>query len=317
MKKLSAILLPVTAAIIFWGFRHIKFDENQPINPVLGDKSFISKFGYAPDASTSDDLRIKSHLEYAENLLRQKDVSHMDKMEQLKRLHLLELLHEYRTAGVFPRNYGYADQRKPCFIDKDGRICAVGYLVEQTAGRSAAEQINSRHQYQEVFEMHDDDLDEWIAISGLTKEECAMIQPTYGPEPVYTHNYISTGNGIASALFGGVNLSLNTINGIQIGKGTNSKAVPVVGLITGAGQIIYGVIAIPEEQEDWQGTYTNESLKTLCFVNIGLGTSTMILSAWNLIANINPKSRTTSWNIYGYPARDKNPGLAFSLTHRF
>jgi hypothetical protein len=42
-------------------------------------------------------------------------------------------------------------------------------------------------------------IDEWIASSGLTKLECAMIQPTYGPTP--TENYITPGFGYATAVF--------------------------------------------------------------------------------------------------------------------
>jgi hypothetical protein len=101
----------------------------------------------------------------------------------LKRNHLLDLLHDYWTKAVFPRNYDYKAERKPCFIDKDGTICAVGYLVEQTAGREAAETINFKHKYDVVMEMNDEMVDNWINKSGLTKEECAMIQPTYGPPP--------------------------------------------------------------------------------------------------------------------------------------
>ena len=33
------------------------------------------------------------------------------------------------------------------------------------------------------MDMSDEMVDDWINNSGLTKEECAMIQPTYGPPP--------------------------------------------------------------------------------------------------------------------------------------
>jgi hypothetical protein len=319
MNKIATLLLSLTVVITFFSFNTATIvDSRQLINPVLGDKSFVSKFGHSPDATTNNELRIKTHLEYVENLLRQKDVSNLTRKEQKKRNHLLDLLHDYWTAGVFPRNYDYADQRKPCFIDKNGTICAVGYLVEQTAGRHVAEQINSRHKYETIYDMNDKAVDIWIATSGLTKEECAMIQPTYGTTPVYTYNYISSANGIASSLFGGLNLSLNTINGIQIAKGTNNKAAPIIGLISGGGQIIFGAVTLPQELQTWGGiNYRNESLKTLCFINIGLGLSTMILSTWNLVANRKPKNKPAAFNLYGFPTKDNGVGLAFSLTHTF
>ena len=152
----------------------------QTINPVIGDVSFVEKFGHKPDAATCEDLRIQTHLAYAENLLRQKDVSDLSPEMQQKRTHMLDLLHDYWTRGKFPRNYDYKDTRKPCFIDKDGTICAVGYLVEQTSGREAAEAINGKFKYAFVKEMNDALVDNWIASSGLTKEECATIQPDYG-----------------------------------------------------------------------------------------------------------------------------------------
>ena len=156
-------------------------EKEQTINPVLGDISFLAKYGYQPDATTDEQLRIVTHFEYVENLLRQKDVSCLSPALQQNRAHLIDLFHEYKLAGKFPRNYDYDDQRRPCFIDKDNTICAVGYLVEQTAGRQAAEDINARFKYDDLLDMHDALVDNWVAQSGLTKEEVAMIQPTYGP----------------------------------------------------------------------------------------------------------------------------------------
>lgn len=319
MKKITTLLLSLTAAIMFFSFNTAtSVDSRQQINPILGDKSFVNKFGHVPDAKTNEDLRIKTHLEYVEYLLRQKDVSNLTKKEQRKRNHLLDLLHDYWTAGIFPRNYDIADERKPCFIDKNGTFCAVGYLVEQTSGRQVAEQINSKHKYEKIYEMNDVAVDNWIANSGLTKEECAMIQPTYGPPPVYTNNYISPSYGITSSVLSGINLSFNTINSVQISKGAKDNTLPILGLLTGAGQVALGIGNFPKESWSY-GMYatTNESQKVLSMVNIGFGTTTMILSTWNLIANRKPKSKSTAWNFYNFQTPDNKVGLAFALIKRF
>lgn len=155
-------------------------DKKQTINPVIGDISFTTKFGISPGQATDENLRISTHFEYVLELLRQKDVSSLSPELKTNREHLINLLDEYRCAGKFPRNYDFFGERKPCFIDKDNTICAVGYLVEQTVNRQTAEYINSKFKYEEVLGMHDEVLDGWIAMSGLTKEEVAMIQPTYG-----------------------------------------------------------------------------------------------------------------------------------------
>jgi len=317
MKNITIIFTLAIVILVLSGNK-APVDKSQMVNPILGDISYETKFGIKPDALTNNNLRIKTHLEYVENLLRNKDVSDLSTQLQTKRKHLLDLLHNYWTNGIFPKNYDYIDQRKPCFIDKNGAICAVGYLVEQTTNRQVADNINSRHKYDELLAMNDQTVDNWVLTSGLTKEECAMIQPTYGPTPVYTYNHITPAYGISSSIIGGLNLSLNTINGIQIGKGGTNKTVPIIGLITGAGQIALGSAMFLKEQTTWIGaSYTNESQKTLSMVNIGLGTSTMILSAWNLITDRKPKDKLTTWNIYSFPTESNNNGLAFSLTRKF
>jgi len=317
MKNIT-IIITLAVATLFLGCNKSSVDTSQMVNPILGDISYESKFGHKPDASTDNNLRIKTHLEYVENLLRSKDVSDLSTDLKTKRNHLLDLLHEYLTNGIFPKNYDFADRRKPCFIDKDGAICAVGYLVEQSTSRQVANEINRKNKYDELLAMNNSTVDNWILNSGLTKEECAMIQPTYGPRPSYTFNHITPSYGISSSILGGLNLSFNTINGIQIGKGTTNKTVPIIGLISGAGQILLGSAMFPKEQTiGFETSYTNESQKILSIVNIGIGTTTMILSAWNLITNHKPKDKLTTLNIYGFPIQGNNTGMVLSLTRRF
>ena len=316
MKNLT-VIITLTFVILFFGFKNSSVDKSQMVNSVLGDISYESKFGHNPDISTDNNLRIRTHLEYVENLLRKKDVSNLSVELKIKRNHLLDLLHDYWKNGIFPKNYDYSEQRKPCFIDRDGNICAVGYLVEQSTSRQVADAINNKHKYDELLAMNNSTVDNWVLTSGLAKEECAMIQPTYGPTPVETYNNITPAYGISSSIIGGLNLSLNTINGIQIGKGTTNKTVSIIGLITGAGQIALGSAKFPKENKGWGTNYTNESQKTLSMVNIGLGTTTMILSAWNLITNRKQKDKLTTWNIYSFPTQNNNTGMAFSMTRRF
>ena len=304
-------------AILFLGCNKSSVDKSQLVNSILGDISYESAFGHKPDAKTDNNLRIRTHLEYVENLLRNKNVSGLSTDLQTKRNHLLVLLHDYWTNGVFPKNYDYVDQRKPCFIDKDGAICAVGYLLEQTTSRQVADEINSKHKYDELLAMNNSNVDNWVLTSGLTKEECAMIQPTYGSTPVYTYNHIPPVYGISSSILGGLNLSLNTVNGIQIGNGAPNKTVSIIGLITGAGQITLGSAMFPKENISVGINYTNESQKTLSMINIGLGTTTMILSTWNLITNRRPNDRLTTCNIYSFQTQENNTGMAFALTRKF
>lgn len=232
---------------------------------------------------------------------------------------MLDLLHTYWKAGIFPKNYDHPNQRMPCFIDKEGNICAVGYLIEQTAGRQAAETINTKYQYAYVSAMKDQTVDSWVLQSGLTKEECAMIQPTYGPQPQpgsLNINNITPAYGVSSAIMGGVNLSLNAINGIQLAKGTNHKSAAIIGLVTGTGQIIHGALNFPKTQSTWNGPVVNASQRNLSMINIGLGTSTLLLSGWNLITQRKPKDKAVCLNMYSFPTPENNMGIGFNLTKR-
>lgn len=303
----------MTIAAAYWLCNETSTSTKQSVNPIIGDKSFVAKFGYEPDANTDNHLRVQTHLAYVENLLREKKVEHLSQAQQAKRNHLLDLLHDYWTKGVFPQNYDYPNERKPCFIDKDNTICAVGYLVEQTAGREAAEYINQKYKYSEVMAMNDEIVDNWVANSGLTKEECAMIQPSY------TINYISAKYGLSSALLGGINLSLNTLNAGQIMSQGGRKIVPIAGIVTGFSQLGMGVVNFVKSDATNNGiNYTfNESQKMLSFANIGLGTSTIILSSWNLIENRKPQNKRTTWNLEAYQRQDKQFSMNFNLTHKF
>ena len=314
MKKLISISTVILISILIFSFDK-SGKKNQIVNPIIGDVSFVKKFGSLPGKNTDEDLRIKTHLEYVESLLRKKDISNLPAHLKEKRLKLLNLLHSYWSAGIFPRNYDYTE-RKPCFIDKDNRICAVGFLIEKTAGRNVAEQINGSHKYDDLLAMNDKVVTNWIANSGLTKEECAMIQPNYGPPPVYTYNQIPASYGISSSVLGGVNLSLNALNAMQMMRGTNSKTIPTIGLVTGAGQIILGVASFPKTGYGLNGAVTNESKKTLSMVNIGLGTTTMILSAWNLMNIKKLKDKMTSVNLYSLPAEGSKMNIGLCLTRR-
>ena len=145
------------------------------VNAVIGDASWIARFGVAPDGDADEDARLRVHLEYVEALLRARSVELTD-AQRAARAHNLDLLHAYIERGEFPRNLE-VQGRRPHFIDDDGRICAVGYLIEQTAGRATAEAINRAHEWDFIGDIRG--IDAWVGASGFTVEELAMIQPSY------------------------------------------------------------------------------------------------------------------------------------------
>ncbi len=151
------------------------------INAVIGDVSYVERYGSPPTAATDPDLRVRTHLEFVYTLLSRRDVSSLPDALRDARRENLARLRDYIDAGVFPRNHLYDDQNRPCFIDHEDRICAVGYLVEQSAGREVAERINAEFRSEFLWRMRLPDLDRWIATSGLSLFELSMIQPGYAP----------------------------------------------------------------------------------------------------------------------------------------
>lgn len=60
--------------------------------------------------------------------------------------HKLGYLDDYIAHGVTPTN-AHLPWRTAVFIDDAGAICAVGYLIERSAGRALAERIAAEHRY--------------------------------------------------------------------------------------------------------------------------------------------------------------------------
>jgi hypothetical protein len=280
-----------------------RFDnQTQSVNKIIGDVSFVKKFGYLPNLTTDNTLRIKTHLEYVENILRQQDVTHLSSSMQTKRKSLIDLLHDYRLKGLFPENNAYAGERKPCFIDENGAICAVGYLIEKTAGRQIAETINKKFQYSEIMDMDNHLVDNWVASSGLTKQECAMIQPTYG---YGKRGRIATG-------FTVVNTGINVVNAININQGTKSKIVPILGFFTGVGQIWVGA----QYFETGKSSISPPN-KTQAILNAGNGVLTIVLSTINLHRNRDNYGKGNNWSFYNVTMPDNSKGVALGFSKNF
>jgi hypothetical protein len=288
----------------------------ESVNSIIGDKSFIETFKQNPTHETDENTRLQVHLQYVERLLRGRDISNLSQTQQKNRSQLLDFLNEYWTAGVFPKNYDYPNQRIPCFIDKDGHICAVGYLIEKTVGRQFAEKINAKYKYDFLLAMKDEGIDGWIEASGLTKAECAMIQPSYGYTKTIDNKYVSPTYGVSSTLLTGLNFSLSTINAIQLSTGEYKQTIPIISLVTGAGQVALGVLNYPKERVDFGVTYINSTQRNVSLINIGIGTSAMVLGGLNLLTNQKKKDKSVAWNLYSFPTMSNTMGVGFNLTKR-
>ncbi len=131
------------------------------------------------DPREFDRARIQRHLAAVEVDLRARDTSHLPPALQRERERNLDRLQAYRLAGEFPRNSDHPGERVPYFIDDDGVVCAVGHLVVESGFVVVAEEIHATENNTRLLDMTHSELPAWIAVSGLTAEECARIQPIY------------------------------------------------------------------------------------------------------------------------------------------
>ena len=291
--------------------------RSNEINALLHDQSFVAAFGVLPGAFTNEKVRIQIHLSYVENLLRSASVSHLTALQYRNRRLVLDMLNTYWRTGIFPVNADYPGERKPCFIDDKGNICAVGYLVAETKGWNLASQINQLHQYDLIMDMQEPVIEEWAGLYGLSLEECAMIQPMY--EPSMTAQTVAadikTGYGVSSAIVGGGLLGLN-ISNFRGG----SKSMSWIGIIGGTAQVLMGATNIRKPGiasgiTAWGGptTITYKAQNNLSYVNIALGSAGIITNAINLAVQRKNKNQKNTFNLYSYPNYANSVSLGFSL----
>ncbi len=269
------------------------------INAVIGNESFEKTFGRKPQPNDDPHLRIQTHLRYVEQVLREKPLDDLTPTQRERRVHLLDLLHTYAEAGVFPQNTRHEGFR-PCFIDDQGAICAVGYLVAQTAGRAAAEAINAQFQYGYLMDMNSPLLDEWIAQSGLTRRECAMIQPSYWLQgDVHTQlpmSYVYATSGLT-----GLNCAMMAMNLNGYDKPVSRAWGAGLGIGGGAASLTLGIINYKDVYviNGWYGL--SPRMQNLSMLNMGMGVASMTMGFYRLLKPIDQRANARTWHIQPGP----------------
>ncbi len=129
-----------------------------------------------------DEIRIRLHLMRVEQQLRRKNVSHLPQVYQDARVQRLDHLHNYWKHEPIPRNFG-GQERSPRFIDRDGGKCAVAHLMIESGHKDTAMHVVQVANDAYINDMDFVELDQWAEASGLTRDELALIQPTYCPIP--------------------------------------------------------------------------------------------------------------------------------------
>jgi hypothetical protein len=311
-----AVILTGTSIFAGIGLYHLKSQiessvdtSDYTINAVIGDESYVQLYGETPGDGLSDYTRIRTHLDYVESGLRERSTDHLTKEQKKNRMAYLDLLTEYYKAGQFPYNDGHEDPRRPVFIDETGNICAVGYLVQQSAGRELAESISKEFKYAFIPEIESTEFDLWAEQSGFTPEELAMIQPMYGTieyvveEKEVNRNKVDWQYGTASTALTVANAVYMSNRASRPWLFNSSSAAHWFGLAAGTGSLLLGALNV-----DNRTTYTeilgepgfcmgnctipvleyhevNHARTGLSLLNISAGLFTVIRSGYHLLSD--------------------------------
>lgn len=221
MKKLvvvlagSAIALSMTAA----SARH-----NLP------DNERVRRLG-------AEVVRLRAHFDSVDRELRGADITRLSASQKAMRAQMISWLRDYRNAGRFPENDRFANRMVPFFRDSHGTLCAMAYLIERSGRGDVVDRIARTRNNAYIHQLVDDPaVVAWLAASGLSVDEAARIQPTYGGPIIVEHNErVDRPYAILSMGLGGVSMGATALNIFA-----PSRVSGAVGLLSGAATIAAG-----------------------------------------------------------------------------
>jgi hypothetical protein len=269
-------------------------------NHHTGDDGFVDHLQREPKPG-EDKLRMHEHFVAVRARLAAKHATRPEL--EAKRQKILAYLDRYIEQGTTPDNT-HLPWSTPVFIDDKGTICAVGYLIEQSAGRPLAEKIATHHRYDFIEDIAKDmpEVRAWVEQSGFTLDELGQIQPGYpGPDVLQWRTWdlvkdteIENGPYVNETMHGLIR------NKRMQGLWTNRTAEDVV---VGSGEFRNG-------RGTWTSTYANGmTLATGGYVaNRPSGPWRFYHASGNLAAegSFVRGQRSGAWRFY-YDTKDKTP----------
>ncbi|PIQ28133.1 hypothetical protein COW36_05155 [bacterium (Candidatus Blackallbacteria) CG17_big_fil_post_rev_8_21_14_2_50_48_46] len=282
-------------------------DQSYTINKIIGDISFLERYGQLPTLKTNTNLRIQTHLAYVEERLRKVPNTHISPHLRLQRETLLDHLKTYRLAQKFPRNYEYQNQSRPVFIDREGNICAVGYLIEKTAGRKLAQILDLHYHNAYLKDMKLPALSTWVKNSGFSLEELAMIQPSYPstplPESPPDLNIVIPSLGLDA-----LSVTWLLTSSLPIQEPDLYSGIKISGMVIGGATVGWGLLNFGDNQG-------YSSLKTrLSLANISIGLATILINWYQLQ---NPPQANDPLVLGQFPAYAQQEAIGLSYKYKY
>ena len=260
-----------------------------------------SSWGASSPAAV-ETARIRAHLAAVERELRQRDVGGLTASQQAARTRNLNVLHEYWMRGVFPKNTGFPGARVPYFVDPYGTRCAMAYLIEQSGHGGLVARVATNNNNARIRDLKTDpELVAWLQENGLTAGEAARIQPAYDGPPPTTPDPSTASVGY------------KTTTGVAIGAGAVTLALNAAR--TGISPIVTGVLGIAGGAVGLAAGGPNldesGSRRTLGFVNVGVGTASVVFGLYRLARRPRMQARA---NVGPWVDGRGVPGVSLNVT---
>jgi HEAT repeat protein len=137
---------------------------------------------HAGDADKT--LRVR-HYENVERELLAADTAHLTPEQKAQRERAIRELRAYRERADFGVNTAFPGERRPYFVDDDGRRCAVAHLLHRWGEDKLVDDVTRTANYAYVSDLATSpELATWLDTVGLSLREAARIQaPTIPPIP--------------------------------------------------------------------------------------------------------------------------------------
>ncbi len=129
---------------------------------VLGCAAAVAA-GSTRVASASDRLPAGSEARWKEKLGARREM-------------MLLRLHAYWTAGDFVQNPDPSGGPGHFILDARGKPCPLASIIERSGRGDLVEEAARKNNNVKVIDLRDGPILEWILQSGLTQEECVLIQ---------------------------------------------------------------------------------------------------------------------------------------------
>jgi hypothetical protein len=268
-------------------------------NHHIGDDSYIAKYGHNVDRHASERDRMHQHLQFVHDWLAARPPTKPELAT--RRNEILAHFADYIAKNTTPKNER-VPWRTPVFIDDEGTICAVGYLIQETTNKELPKKIAKSHRYDFIEDIAGDmpEVSSWVAESGFTLDEIAHIQPAYEEPGVNTWRTWEKITAKTNGAYDKLNSRGTFVNGKMVG---HWEVYDDKNNVVGHGEMKHG-------NGVWTSTYDDgATFATGKYVNnVAEGKWQMFHASGNLAAEgrFSGGTRTGLWHFY-YDTPDDHP----------